>query len=349
MIILSHTNLSALILEGDKPIRYKLGMSSGKATGLGDFDPASFDEAWTVTGKTNDDEDRATIKNLTGNGNNLVLSNFGFAENSGYGLYQFDFTSSDFRIDSKQVEYYNGNKVVLNSLINAVQLQYINTNVNIRLKVTGLNINGCRLSVYDNINNSKMQVYHNDGILDINYKANEGATRIYFYVQGASGKINPITIEQIPDYQGYLVTDGVDDKIISSSFNLGNDWTMVGDWKFIEDKTINAGIVKASSLFIYNRTTGCVVYVNSGETANSLNGIKSLNAVCSDGRVYDNNWNEILTTPDVRQSSSVLEVGERGGRFTQIAFKNLAFYNNKILSKEECIKAYNYLQTLKEK
>ena len=46
-----------------------------------------FDQAWTVVGKTNEDEDRATIANITGNGNNLVLSNSGFAEGSGYGLY----------------------------------------------------------------------------------------------------------------------------------------------------------------------------------------------------------------------------------------------------------------------
>lgn len=49
------------------------------------------DQAWTVTGKTNEDEDRATIANITGNGNDLVLSNFGFAEGSGYGLYKTPF------------------------------------------------------------------------------------------------------------------------------------------------------------------------------------------------------------------------------------------------------------------
>lgn len=38
------------------------------------------DQAWTVVGKTNEDEDRATIANITGNGNDLVLSNFGFAD-----------------------------------------------------------------------------------------------------------------------------------------------------------------------------------------------------------------------------------------------------------------------------
>ena len=42
------------------------------------------DQAWTVTGKTNEDEDRATIANITGNGNDLILSNFGFIEGSGY-------------------------------------------------------------------------------------------------------------------------------------------------------------------------------------------------------------------------------------------------------------------------
>lgn len=45
------------------------------------------DQEWTVVGKTNEDEDRATIANITGNGNDLVLSNLGFAEGSGYGLY----------------------------------------------------------------------------------------------------------------------------------------------------------------------------------------------------------------------------------------------------------------------
>lgn len=49
------------------------------------------DQAWTVVGKTNEDEDRATIANITGDGNDLVLSNFGFAEGSGYGLYKTPF------------------------------------------------------------------------------------------------------------------------------------------------------------------------------------------------------------------------------------------------------------------
>lgn len=108
------------------------------------------DQAWTVTGKTNEDEDRATIANITGNGNDLVLSNFGFIEGSGYN--------------------------------------------------------------------------------------EEG------------------------EHAGYLVTDGVDDMITSSAFQMGKDFTIVGDWKFIDNKKSGTGLVKGSSFYIYNTMIGLDLY-----------------------------------------------------------------------------------------
>lgn len=197
------------------------------------------DQAWTTVGKTNEDEDRATIANITGNGNDLVLSNFGFIEGSGYN--------------------------------------------------------------------------------------EEG------------------------QHAGYLVTDGVDDMITSSAFQMGKDFTIVGDWKFIDNKKSGTGLVKGSSFYIYNTMIGLDLYINSGSVKNSLDGIKSINAACSDGRAYDRNWNEILAnTGNVVGSGGMLEVSSSGGRFDRIAFKNLAIYP-RILSKDDCIKAYNYLQTLKSK
>lgn len=149
--------------------------------------------------------------------------------------------------------------------------------------------------------------------------------------------------------EGYLVTDGVDDKIVSSSFEMGKDFTIVGDWEFIDNKKSGTGLVKASSFYIYNTMIGLDLYINSGSVTNSLDGIKSINAACSDGRAYDRNWNEILAnTGNVVGSGGMLEVSSSGGRFDRIAFKNLAIYP-RILSKEDCIKAYNYLQTLKAK
>lgn len=141
----------------------------------------------------------------------------------------------------------------------------------------------------------------------------------------------------------------MDDKIVSSSFGMGKDFTIVGDWKFIGNKKSGTGLVKGSSFYIYNTMTGLDLYINSGSVKNSLDGIKSINAACSDGRAYDRNWNEILAnTGNVVGSGGTLEVSSSGGRFDRIAFKNLAIYP-RILSKDDCIKAYNYLQTLKAK
>lgn len=199
-----------------------------------------FDQAWTVTGKTNEDEDRATIANITGNGNDLVLSNFGFAEGSGYN--------------------------------------------------------------------------------------EEG------------------------EYAGYLVTDGVDDKIISSIFKMGNDWTVIGDWELINTgKNDNAGIVKFDSIVIYNYNyNSTLINIKNGRNI-LIPDQNTVNAICSDGRIYSKDWKESIYNEETESTSkNFLTIGYSGNAYTKIAFKNLAIYPT-VLSREDCIKAYNYLQTLKAK
>ena len=198
------------------------------------------DQAWTVVGKTNEDEDRATIANITGNGNNLVLSNFGFSEGSGYN--------------------------------------------------------------------------------------EEG------------------------EYAGYLVTDGVDDKIISSIFKMGNDWTVIGDWELINTgKNDNAGIVKFDSIVIYNYNyNSMLINIKNGRNI-LIPDQNTVNAICSDGRIYSKDWKESIYNEETESTSkNFLTIGYSGNAYTKIAFKNLAIYPT-VLSREDCIKAYNYLQTLKAK
>lgn len=198
------------------------------------------DQAWTVVGKTNEDEDRATIANITGNGNDLILSNFGFAEGSGY---------------------------------------------------------------------------------------NE---------QG--------------EYAGYLVTDGVDDKIVSSVFGMGKDWTVIGDWELINTgKDDNAGIVKFDSIVIYNYNyNSMLINIKNGRNILILDQ-NTVNAICSDGRIYSKDWKESIYNKETESTSkNYLTIGYSGNVYTKIAFKNLAIYPT-VLSKDDCIKAYNYLQTLKSK
>lgn len=143
---------------------------------------------------------------------------------------------------------------------------------------------------------------------------------------------------------------GVDDKINSSNFDLGKDWAIVGDWTMLSNIPSNCGIIKASSLFLYNSIDSVTIYINNGGRPIKIQS-KSINAICSDGRIYLNDWTEI-SKPGVQTelgSKTNLNITSYGTTFTKMAFKNLGIYNNQILSKDDCIKAYNYLQTLKSK
>lgn len=311
------------------------------------------DQAWTVTGKTNEDEDRATIANITGNGNDLVLSNFAFSGNSGYGEYAYNFSDTSWIsipdygvISDKTSKSFNIKSFVLADY--PVLYTAVNKDSSIKkvkIKVT----NSIPGFYFGNKPANQIIDLSTDGIYEIpSYNSPNDVTQYGFRCSNVNDSCN-ITIEQIPEYEGYLVTDGVDDKIVSSSFGMGKDFTIVGDWKFIDNKKSGTGLVKGSSFYIYNTMIGLDLYINSGSVKNSLDGIKSINAACSDGRAYDRNWNEILAnTGNVVGSGGTLEVSSSGGRFDRIAFKNLAIYP-RILSKDDCIKAYNYLQTLKSK
>lgn len=315
------------------------------------------DQAWTVVGKTNEDKDRATIANITGNGNNLVLSNFGFAEGSGYGLYGENYNGdrwvkSTARADITWTSY----SVNITSVkVASTQLYYQSypeqpsfTVPSYKIKVYGLK-DGQTLS-YKQVTSEGQQIYKisEDGIYTLPsflFKANGDW---YGFTLDKIQETCDITIEQIPEYEGYLVTDGVDDKITSSTFEMGNDWTVIGDWELINTgKNDNAGIVKFNSIVIYNYNP-ILINIKNGRN-NLIPDQNTVNAICSDGRIYSKDWKESIYNEETESTSkNLLTIGYSGNNYTKIAFRNLAIYPT-VLSKEDCIKAYNYLQTLKAK
>lgn len=304
-------------------------------------------QAWTVTGKTNEDEDRATIANITGNGNDLVLSNFGFAEGSGYGLYAQNYIS--YAITNRAVYTKTNSSIhVTKSITAGVNFTESARDVTIpsyRIKVTG--IQSGQEMIYRGSNNTFLTNIPSDGIYVL--PAVENGSNLGFQFVSYTGDCD-ITIEQIPEYEGYLITDGVDDKVQSSSFTMNEDWTIVGDWELLSNVQINCGIVKAQNVYLYNTANGLLISINNPRSLQSF-GTKSLHAICSDGRLYDRNWVEYEYTVDQNFEivKSSLNIGFNLNNYTQIAFKNLGIYNDQLLSKDDCIKAYNYLQTLKAK
>lgn len=306
------------------------------------------DQAWAVAGKTNEDEDRATIANITGNGNNLVLSNFGFAEGSGYGLYKTPFElypsvqhSSKYSLSFSKFALGDHNLIIAPK---QNDLSY-----DIKVKVTGLK-DGVKFK-WGWIGTTGYIDITTDGI----HMLNKPASQIRQLIVEFAEDFDPdhvVTIEQIPEYEGYLITDGVDDEVRSAAFTLNEDWTIVGNWEFITNENKNAGLTKVYSFYLYNRDYGIFVYkyINAGQGF-SVEDVKSLKAICSDGRIYLNDWQEIRNNieQEATISKGVMAIGYFNRDFTKMAFKNLGIYNNQLLSKDDCIKAYKYLQTLKSK
>lgn len=315
------------------------------------------DQAWTVVGKTNEDEDRATIANITGNGNNLVLSNLGFAEGSGYGLYAENYAGGRWvqSTDRADLTWTSYSVNITSVKVASTQLYYQSYPEqpsfivpSYKIKVYGLK-DGQTLS-YRQATSEGQQLYKisEDGTYTLPsfpFKANGDW---YGFTLNKVQESCDITIEQIPEYEGYLVTDGVDDKITSSIFEMGNDWTVIGDWELINTgKNDNAGIVKFDSIVIYNYNS---VLINIKNGRNILiPDQNTVNAICSDGRIYSKDWKESIYNEETESTSkNFLTIGYSGNAYTKIAFKNLAIYPT-VLSREDCIKAYNYLQTLKAK
>lgn len=312
------------------------------------------DQAWTVTGKTNEDEDRATIANITGNGNDLVLSNFAFSGNSGYGEYAYNFNDTSWIsipdygvISDKTSKSFNIKSFVLADY--PVLYTAVNKDSSIKkvkIKVT----NSIPGFYFGNKPANQIIDLSTDGIYEIpSYNSPNDVTQYGFRCSNVNDSCN-ITIEQIPEYEGYLVTDGVDDKITSSAFEMGKDFTVVGEWRFIIDERKVAGLIKPPSFYLFNENNGLKLFINNTEKSSSLN-TKSLKAICSDGRVYFDDWSEMLLSEEqpITSSSKDLSIGYNSTIYTQMAFKNLGIYNDQLLSKDDCIKAYNYLQTLKSK
>ena len=306
------------------------------------------DQAWTVTGKTNEDEDRATIANITGNGNDLVLSNLGFAEGSGYGLYKLNFNNWFANSGSGNVNIVNvvnPHKIVLEQSQEAVGAFFLGKNVSYsgELKIS---ISNKPSDIELSFGSTALgKVILNEGINIV--KINPVNTSIGFFTNKAFEAQN-IIIEQIPEYKGYLLTDGVDDKAVSKQFKFGENFTVILDFKFPVKKISYCGFDLSSKVRIQNlQGSGVNVVLKGNKTLIPSNVVR---AVTSEGKVYDENWNEYNIVPgNISSNYTMVNLGFDGSnQFAESATKLAGIYSS-TLSKDDCIKAYNYLQTLKAK
>lgn len=112
------------------------------------------------------------------------------------------------------------------------------------------------------------------------------------------------------EYAGYLVTDGVDDSGRAVGLTISKDFTLVGEWILFSKTSVNAGLSIHPQIHIFNRPEAIqIIFRTAGKTLP----VKSLKVICSDGRCYDENWNEFkINVGEFISSNGTLYVASNG-------------------------------------
>lgn len=219
------------------------GASSGSARPYIDPDLLKHVKmAISTWGKSNDDPDRAILKDLSGNGNDMRLLNFGFAEGSGYGLYGTDFTTYQTVPASVEVVRTHNKLSATNHGIIGHMIIYKTIEDSssypdtpaFKIKVTNLTSELRYFYVSETNTAIRTSIaITSDGVYDLPESKNtlfNGTEPINIGFSTSAG--GSVTIDQLPDFEGWLCTDGVDDiiesvKPVSEMLEGSNEITVV--------------------------------------------------------------------------------------------------------------------------
>lgn len=167
-------------------------------------------------GKSNDDPDRAVIKNLVDPDNPFVISNAAYKLNSGYGKYEEDFT------DTTRWEVVSGvNKKPYELQVTTAWNPKIDWIALIKgsgdLKSVSLNVSGIpnEGTLFFYYGTDSIQLYNGNNKVTLS-GAIPQTTSGYRIIKGRDLDWSNLVITQIPSFEGALVTDGKDDLITST-------------------------------------------------------------------------------------------------------------------------------------
>lgn len=232
-------------------------------------------------GKKNTDSDRSILKDLTGKGNDFKLFNFSFSEASGYGEYKTDFNKNW----ALEMSVITGNQIVTFNRGDYKSGVFF-------LKIpTSLKVNISSFTVDVDFKSSKedaapyyyywdtdgtrhqMKLVKGKNVLPVNYASNS--------VEGTAGSgfhdsfCDTVTIKQVPNFEHWLFTDGVDDfiesvKPMSEMLEGSDSCTVISIIHHIElNSTYSLGLTNYIS---YNHLTTRSYYRNA-ITKNNITGI----------------------------------------------------------------------------
>lgn len=295
-------------------------------------------------GKKNTDSDRSILKDLTGKGNDFKLFNFSFSEASGYGEYKTDF-NKNWTLEMAAI---TGNQIVtFNRGDYKAGVFFLKIPTSLKVNVASFTVDvdfksskedAAPYYYYWDTTGKRNQIILVKGknVLPVNYSSNsaEGSTGSGFH----DSFCDTVTIKQIPDFEGWLCTDGVDDiiesvKPVSEMLEGSNEITVVS---IIHQISIPAGRDSAvtNSLVFPGRTNYFANY--SGESSVGKTGIYGYSSSSKGNAIINNVLGD-------KKDYNVYGVnGTIGDRFyvmspnvlSQIAYAG-GFIANKVLTTDE--------------
>lgn len=202
----------------------RIGKPSGGSSDRPYIDPKVLNSlcgVWIMDQNTNESESRNIIKNkIADRGGDLELLNFAYKANSGYNGYPEDFTSWSKYSNSNNKLGITASKVVINSANDINPSGFI-------IWLQGATIPEMRIRIKGIKSTTKVEYYYvvdglmkyfimdSDGIYNIPSSESYGSGVGFNVGQSVREDCVGLTIEQLPLYEGALVTDGKDDMIVS--------------------------------------------------------------------------------------------------------------------------------------
>lgn len=285
----------------------------------------SLVDYWNFGGKSNFDKDRTTVTGLLGNV--LTAYNFGWNLMSGYGGYNENYLTytkveNVFVTDDHSITIMNF--VPANSW---VVFKYGNSAFkSTKIKVTGLTAdNQLEYGYSTSLEGARvMMPIPKDGIYDLPESVvNQVTYNIGFLLRSALTK--NVTIEQIPLYEGAIVTDGVDDylKLDKTGYKVG---TVI--FKHTPIKTGDS----VRYVFNINTTSVYACYRIDSTFGNNFNRYKTI----EDYTVG------FITTPRLAETPLIIGCHSSLKEFLSMALYSIAIYD-RALSDQEVQEVINFI------
>jgi len=341
---INQTNVSRVGINTARIQGIRLG-SASRGGHTSPFHPSLVDY-WNFKGKSNFDKDRNAIKGIKGE--ILTAYNFGWSLGSGYGLFKENYLTYSkvenvFVTDDHSITIMNfvpANKWVI--------YKYGNSTFKLtKIKVTGITAdNQLEYGYSPSLEGARvMMPIPKDGIYDLPESVtNQAEFNIGFFLRSALTK--NVIIQQIPEYEGAIVTDGIDDylKLDKVGYKIGtvilkyttlfrdNTWRYVFD---VQKERAYLASNKETGVFVTSmqyKFAGDYMYLiprtsNNPTTSNTPLYIGSNSIVTESARMalYDIAiYEDILTDEEIQKEIKVMEYGTPNPVFA-LNFDNFAY------------------------